>query len=384
MKQKNIFILSQVSLKEGEHTSEVEVLRTGVIRDRNWTITNSMLKEYVKNFKDNVYGTEIQVNLEHNRGSEAAGWVKDLYMEGKGLYATVEWTELGVDKITKKLFKFVSAELALEYPHHETGDLIQNVFIGLALTNTPALKGQDALSLSEVQETNSNSMLRKYLGLLKARAFVSKEEKETMRAMLAEQDASEQEEVKTDVADVEAKPEVAPETEEQKAAREAAEKEAADAAAKAEADRIAAEEAARAAEQNLSEEQKEVLSLKEKVAKLEEKELRSNLEKTVAAFMLSEKNKKGFLEANSKSKLINFLTALGEKERAEALGLLAEILHVELDEKGSTDVEEQKAGEEAEDAKLSDQKARAAILAKEKGIALHVALAQIISAETAK
>jgi phage I-like protein len=380
-KQPNIFTLSQVLLEDGAKTSEVEVLRVGVIRDRNWKITSEMLESYVKNYKDNVYGTEVQVNLEHNRGSEAAGWVTDLYLKGKGLYATVEWTEMGIDKITKKLFKFVSAELAMEYPHHKTGDLIQNVFIGLALTNTPALKGQNALSLSEIQELNQNKyMLKKYLELLKARSFVSKEEKETMRVMLEEADDAEKEEAKSDVAEVEAKPEVAPETEEQKLAREAKEKEEADAKAKADAE---AAEAKAKADQNLSEEEKKFNALAEENRLLKEEKARMLTEKAIVPFLLSDDQKTGFLEAKSKDKLVNFLSSLGEKERAEALGLLAEILHVELGEIGSSKVEALK-DEDAEDKKLADQKARAVILAKEKGIDLHVALSQIILAESGK
>lgn len=373
MNKKNFFTRSPILLKEGETTSDVEVLRVGVIRDRNWQITKAMLNAYVKNFNENVYGTQVQVNLEHNRGSEAAGWVTDLYMEGKHLYATVEWTEMGIEKITKKLFKFVSAELAMEYPHHESGELVQNVFIGLALTNTPALKGQGPLSLSEI--LNQTFMLKKFLELLKARSFVSKEEKETMRVMLEEADDAEKEEVKSEVAEVEAKPEVAPETEEQKLAREAKEKEEADAKAKADAE---AAEAKAQADQNLSEEEKKFNALAEENRLLKEEKAKMLTEKAIVPFLLSEDQKTGFVEAKSKDKLVKFLSSLDEEDRAEALSLLAEILHVELKEIGSTKVEKKLEGEEAEDAKLADQKVRAEKLASEKNIAMHVALSQII------
>ena len=64
--------LSQVTLGEGEF-SDVEVLRVGTIQDRDLKITKKMLTDFVDNFKKNTYGTELQVNLEHRRGSEAAG-----------------------------------------------------------------------------------------------------------------------------------------------------------------------------------------------------------------------------------------------------------------------------------------------------------------------
>lgn len=132
-----------------------------------------MLEDYVRNFKANVYGTELQINREHKRGSEAAGWIEDLYVEGDSLMAKVDWTELGTDLINKKLFKFVSSELAPQYPHCDSGILVSNVFIGAALTNTPALKRQQPIALSEQDKAFiiHRSMFKKYIEDLKSRAL---------------------------------------------------------------------------------------------------------------------------------------------------------------------------------------------------------------------
>jgi len=389
--KKNVFTLSDVSLKEGDTKSQVEVLRTGVIRDRDWRITDEMLDMYVANFKSNVYGTEIQVNLEHNRGGEAAGWVKDLYKDGHSLFCEVEWTEMGAEKITKKLFKFVSAELALEYPDCETGEICQNVFIGLALTNTPALKGQKALALSEIQELNNTLMLKKFIELLTARPFVSKEEKETMRALLSEASEEEKIEVEAGSAEVEAKPEAPEPTEEELAKKKKEEEEAA--ATKAAEEAAAAEAAAKAeteekakegeqlSEMQLAEKAK-ITALEEENRTLKQEKLRNELEKNVAPFMLSEKQKTGFVEANSKSKLVDFLASLSEENRKVALSLFAEILRVELGEKG--DVGAQIPEGDDEEKALKDQKMRAELMAKEKGILLHEALSIVISADAQK
>lgn len=385
---KNIFTFSDISLKEGQAKSQVEVLRTGVIRDREWRITDEMLEMYVKNFKENVYGTEVQVNLEHNRGSEAAGWVKDLYKDGSKLFAEVEWTELGTEKITKKLFKFVSAELALEYPHHESGEICQNVFIGLALTNTPALKGQKALALSEIQELNNTLMLKKFIELLTARAFVSKEEKETMRALLAEASEEEKAEVEAGTAEVEAKPEEVQPTEEELAKKKADEEAAAAAEAQKQGEQAPPAEApveppAEAPQgEQLSEvqlaEKAKLQALEEENKQLKQEKLLSQIQSGVEVFMLSDNQKTGFVEAKSKSKLVDFLASLSEENRSVAMSLFAEILRVELGEKG--DVGE-KLHEEDPEKKLNDQKMRAAVIAKEKNISLHEALSQVFSAD---
>lgn len=129
--------------------STIEVLRVGVVRDRGLVVTEEMLDDYVANWEAGVYGTEIQVDLRHDREGEAGAWVKRLYKEDGKLLAEVEWTPLGEDKVAKKLYRYTSSELAAEYPHWKTGEIVKNVFVGVALTNIPAMKGMEPISLSE-------------------------------------------------------------------------------------------------------------------------------------------------------------------------------------------------------------------------------------------
>jgi len=140
--------------------SIIEVLRIGKILDRDLTVTKEMLEQYVKNFQNNVYGSELQINIGHNREGEAAGWIKDLYVDGDTLMAKVEWTPLGREKIESKQFKFTSSELAPSWPDAKTGKKVRNVFIGAALTNIPAVKGMAPVSLSEKANIylNQNNM----------------------------------------------------------------------------------------------------------------------------------------------------------------------------------------------------------------------------------
>lgn len=331
---KNVFYFnSKIVLAEGR-ISDIEVLRTGVIQDRGFEITHKMLEEYVQNFKDNVYGTEVQVNLEHNRGSEAAGWIKDLYIASQSdgtnrLMAKVEWTELGHEKVSKNLFKFVSAELASDYPHHETGKLVKNVFIGLALTNTPALKGQQPVSLAD--KLIQNRMIKKMLAELKKRKFVTAEDKALVKTLLEDMpEGEEKAEATTDAATVDAMPTEPEKTEEEKVAE-----------AKAVEDKAKTDAAAATAagDQQLQE-NPEFKALSEKNKTLTEKVERMELTEVVDGFMVSNKKTDangmttGFTGAETKEKVITFMLGLAPAQRETFKTLVALVQTVDLATKG--------------------------------------------------
>lgn len=314
------YYLAQVKAKQ----SVIEVLRVGTIHDRGLKITGSMLSNMAKNFQDNVYGTEIQVNLEHKRGSEAAGWVKDLYVQDEKLMARIEWTEMGQEKIIKKLFRFVSAEFASKFPHHENGSLIKDVFIGLALTNTPALKAQEALMLSEEIGLiyKKKRMFQTFLEEMKKREIVSLADKELMRSLLATLSEEEQEAVAVEVAEVEAKPEEA------EPAEEPAEEPTEEPATEDEPAEEPEEEPA-PADTTLAEKDAEIVALKEELAEkqkaIELKEVTADAEQ----FMLSEDTKVGFPVA-SQEKLVGFMLKLSAEDRAEFVKLMGSIEALEM------------------------------------------------------
>lgn len=325
MKPKLFHHIVPISLAEGSKSSDIEVLRVGTIQDRGLKITEAMIDEYIKNFKENVYGTELQVNLEHNRGSAAAGWIKDIYkktVEGVvRLYATVNWTALGIENVTKDLFKFVSAELANNYPHHQTGKKVDNVFIGLALTNTPALKGQSPIALSEEEKQLFNSrMLKTLLGEFRKRAFVSKADKALIKTMLDEAPEEEKTENKAAADEVEAKPE-APK-EEPKKPEEAL------------TDQVSV--------QKFKEMQLEVATLREKDKR--------NIAITLAdTFMLSDSVKVGFAGAETKTELVDFLLELSPDEVTKFKALLSKVSTIELATKGKTATKEDNKNDDDED-----------------------------------
>lgn len=354
--EERFYSVNRVLLAEDSgDVSDVEVLRAGIIRDRGLKISEQMLNDFINNFENGSYGTDLMVNLDH-RGGEAAGWIKKLFldpMDKSRLMATIEWTKLGVEKIKDKLYKFVSAEFSTKYPHHKTGKLVDNVFSGLALTNTPALKGQSPIALSEdIEITNNGTM--KWIEDLKARSFVSKDMKEVARSMFNALSEEVQAENKEGMEAVEAKPEVDPVVAEAEA--KAAEEKAA--AEKAEAEKKAAEEAAKAAEGKTAEQlsvklmeittqlsaaQAEKAELKER---LDKRDLSEKFEKKV---MLSHERTTGMTK-DSMNEFVSFMSALSEEQREKAMALFAKVKTVSLEEIGSADAEEVKTEEGKVDA----------------------------------
>lgn len=334
---KTISLLSEiVELNAGSNTSTVEMLREGIIRDRDLRITREMLNNYVAHFSSNVYGSDLQVNLGHYREGEAAGWFKGLHVETDSqniahLMAEIEWTELGVEKITKKLYKYVSSEFAFEYPHAETGELIRDVFMGAALTNIPAMKNQNQLELSEINSFANKTMFKSLLNNMKNRKHLSSDDIAFLRVQLSEAGAEEQEAHKSEVDELE-----------KKQKQDAAEAEAAEKAKQAEA------------EKKLNDLKVGTVSLSEHLAlkaKVERQELSTSFDQN---FCLSESHEVGFRE-ESKGEVVDFLLSLSENQRESFAKLMPKLAAVKFGEIGSAksgSSKNQELSEEAKQAKV--------------------------------
>jgi len=237
LKEKYNFVSSKAidttDLSSDARVSTIEILKVGKVPDRNFTVTPKMLEDFVKNFKENVIGNDIPVNLSHKKTEEAAGWILELSVKDDTLLAKVEWTPLGVSKVQGKEFKFTSSEIGPE-THHETGKTIPNVLSGVALTNIPAVRAMKAVtlskkSLSNINNHNNMEILKKLHATLLAKKSLTsadsqlfssvadeavaadesvKEEAETMKAEVAEKaeaDEAAAEEEKAKEKDVEEK-----------------------------------------------------------------------------------------------------------------------------------------------------------------------------------
>jgi len=359
--------ISYIQMLSGSR-SVIEVLRTGTVYDRGLKITEEMLSDFVDNFNEGVYGTEVQVNLGHNRDGEAAGWIKRLFTEGERLMAEVEWTPIGVEKITNKQYRFTSSEFSLSYPHYKTGEKVKNVFIGCALTNIPAMKGMAPVQLQEQYQYFINNLknmdtLNELFAILNGKEKVSKIEfsefkelAETSKNKAAAKMITELEEK----VEEEKKEEPPVETEEEKKAKEDAEtakkkeeddKAAADAEAKKKEEeekaKAKADEEVKKAEElkdksgltQLSED--EINTLKEKAAKTEKLEeqikIHELMETVEKDLCLSADKKIGFKnDKTTVTKIATFMASLSQEQVTQFGELLGEIRTVDLSVHGIT------------------------------------------------
>ncbi len=143
--------------KEGTVTRWVTVTRTGTFKDPRYgvfQISRDMLLAMKRNFDQNTYRQEIMLDLSHDIHQGAAGFIRELRIEGTSgsakLRALVEFTEYGVDAVRKRGFIYLSAEFTENYisneaPFNEYGPLL----MGAALTPRPVIKGADAVKLAE-------------------------------------------------------------------------------------------------------------------------------------------------------------------------------------------------------------------------------------------
>lgn len=310
----------EVVLAEGASESVIELLRVGTIRDRDLHITREMLDGHVQNFKDGVYGVDLQVNLGHFREGEAAGWIKDVYVEDVGgvptEFARVEWNEMGKEKISKKLYKYISAEFAFEYQDDASGEWRSHVLIGAALTNIPAMKRQKPVSLSEEELNLKTLMFKQVIESLKKRTKLSVEDIAMARQLLSEASAEDQEANKSEVEDL---------------AKKQEEQAAADAAAKVKADEEAAK--AESEKQALSEKNGTVSlaehnAMKQKLARIElSEEVKSTL-------MLSSSKSVGFRE-EALSNVLDFMVSLSDTQRSAFKDLMGKVVSVDLSTRGA-------------------------------------------------
>lgn len=96
------------------------------------------------NFHDGVMGSRPFLGIDHERlnffssRAPAAGWITDLeHDEEAALFLTrVELTQLGLDNIEGRLYRYTSAEVADTYKNSR-GEAYNNVLVGNTLTNTP-------------------------------------------------------------------------------------------------------------------------------------------------------------------------------------------------------------------------------------------------------
>lgn len=150
---------SEVELTAEQNTSVIQILRTG-----SWDhpvygqfkVDLVDLSQFVQNFKNNVRGVDLCVDVNHHHEHRAVGWYRDVYQEGEALFALIEWTPEGKQLITSKQYRYFSPELYFSYRDEESGEVQNNVLVGGGITNRPFFKGMKALQMSEPETPIEN------------------------------------------------------------------------------------------------------------------------------------------------------------------------------------------------------------------------------------
>ncbi len=180
----------KVTLEEGKRTSWVTLTRTGRFEDPRYgkfEITGEMLLAMVANFDKRTFGQDIFIDVSHRPEDGAAAKLLKLTVERDRLRGQVEWTDFGIEAVTKKGYAYLSAEYHEDFKDNERGDKHGALLSGAALTIRPCIKRLDPIELSEpephctlihpelrtqfLQETTI--MLEKYLKALRE-ALVAK------------------------------------------------------------------------------------------------------------------------------------------------------------------------------------------------------------------
>ena len=140
--------------------SWIQLAKTGAFHSNRYgkfSITRDDLAQMLHNF-NNVTPkapTELPIDYDHLSMDPkkpgdgiAAGWMKKLELRNNGdeLWAEVEWTEDGAERIRKKEYRFISPSFVKDHVHKD-GRTIGTTLIASGLTCHPFLEGMQALTL---------------------------------------------------------------------------------------------------------------------------------------------------------------------------------------------------------------------------------------------
>lgn len=164
--------MSEITLSEGEfdENKEYELITTAKQTDHRYgdfQYSKADLETMAKNFNENVVGTEIPVDLNHDENHMAYAWIKPGSMKVKksskldghySLYAQLhKYTPEGKDYISTGKFRYFSLQI-----QHQLAKFVDNtkkvyklVIRAMALTNMPVVKDM-APTLSEKTPLFSN------------------------------------------------------------------------------------------------------------------------------------------------------------------------------------------------------------------------------------
>jgi hypothetical protein len=133
-----------------------------VCRDGRWEhpelgtieITPAVRESFVRNFQADVRRCgELPLDYDHEEGP-APGWIRRIYSEGSRLYAEVELTPAGRQRVRDREYRFFSPTWHPDYRDRESGKRFGPTLLGGALTNRPFIRGMAAVCCAETPPPN--------------------------------------------------------------------------------------------------------------------------------------------------------------------------------------------------------------------------------------
>lgn len=187
LKTDEMFFTFPISFAEADvkEKMEIQIIPVGKWKHNDYgdmKVTKDDIKQFANNFK---LRKGVPITKGHAKMGEelpAVGWFKKLINKGSdGLWAIVEWTDIGLQMLKEKAYKYFSPEIHWKYEDPQTHKVYKNVLTGGALTNYPYFKELQAIVLSEkciFNQFNNNDMALNLKEILeKEVADLSDEEK---------------------------------------------------------------------------------------------------------------------------------------------------------------------------------------------------------------
>lgn len=157
-----------ISLSEEGAPNKIQLFRYGKFHHPTYgefEINKKLLEEMKANFDSDVRGIGIAVDYKHENEAESAAWIKQVEVDDSGMFALVDWTPKGKQKVSDKEYRYISPEFVLSYQDNETLKDHGPTLMGAALTNRPFIKRMEpVVELSEgsapVQPDDKNKKIK--------------------------------------------------------------------------------------------------------------------------------------------------------------------------------------------------------------------------------
>lgn len=206
---------STIKLGEGNSVpNRVQVLRVGSFNHPDYgkfEVTKQVLSEMKNNFDSRIRGIDVSFDYYHESNEDASAWVNKLVLNDTQdeLWAEVEWTPKAERKLADRELRYFSPDFAFKWKDPESGKTFNNVLFGGGLTNRPFVKNMAAIVADEKTKgfkMNELEKAQEALKLSEAKVLKLTEEKGAMeQKMLAMPQPSEVENLKKQIADLQAK-----------------------------------------------------------------------------------------------------------------------------------------------------------------------------------